>query len=114
MTTTSAPPLLPTVTVKSSAVKAGWICLLLGFCTFWIFGFGFVFFSVTFILAIVAMCSNQVKQGVILLLSSLASIVLCAVIFFAVVVGTVGAAAKKASDDIKRQQALHQIPPLRR
>lgn len=108
MTTTAAPPLLPTVTVKSSAVKAGWICLLLGFCTFWIFGFGFVFFSVTIILAVVAMCTNQVKQGILLLVSSFASIALCALIFFAVVVGTVGVAAKKASDDLKRQQALHQ------
>jgi hypothetical protein len=42
-----------TVPAKSSAVKAGWICLILGFLTFWIFGFGFIFFVATFILAIV-------------------------------------------------------------
>jgi hypothetical protein len=49
---------------KSSAVKAGWICLILGFLTFWIFGFGFIFFIATFILAIVAMSSNRVGQGI--------------------------------------------------
>ena len=48
------------VTAKSSAVKAGWICLVLGFLTFWIFGFGFIFFAATFILAIVAMCYQPV------------------------------------------------------
>ena len=108
MTTTAALPLLPSTPAKSSAVKAGWICLGLGFCTFWIFGFGFLFFSITIVLAVVAMCTHQVKQGVILLLSSLASLALCALIFFAVILGTVGVAAKKVSDDVKRQQTLHQ------
>jgi hypothetical protein len=110
MTPTSAPPLPANVTVKSSAVKAGWICLLLGYLTFWIFGFGFLFFSVTIILSIVAMCTNQVRQGVILLVSSIASMAICALIFFLVIVGTVGAAAQKASEDMKRQQRTHQLP----
>jgi hypothetical protein len=67
------PPPLP-IAVKSSAVKAGWICLALGFFTFWIFGLGFVFFSATMVLAIVAMCRDQVGQGVALLVASIASI----------------------------------------
>lgn len=65
------------VPAKSSAVKAGWICLILGFLTFWIFGFGFIFFVATFIVAIVAMCSNKVGQGIALLVSSVASTVIC-------------------------------------
>jgi hypothetical protein len=48
---------------KSSAVKAGWICLILGFLTFWIFGFGFVFFVATFVLAIVAMSTNRLDRA---------------------------------------------------
>jgi hypothetical protein len=83
---------------KSSAVKAGWICLILGYLTFWIFGFGFVFFSVTIILAIVAMCTDQVVQGVVLLISSLASIAICAVIFMVVILGTFGLALQKAQE----------------
>jgi mannitol-specific phosphotransferase system IIBC component len=109
MNSTSIPP-AQTVTVKSSAVKAGWICLILGFLTFWIFGFGFLFFSVTIVLSIVAMCTNQVKQGVILLISSIASMAICALIVFAVILGTIGAAAQKASDDIKRQQQQQHQP----
>src|SRR5438105_14233443 len=58
------------VSTKSSAVKAGWICLVLGFLTFWIFGFGFILFVVTFVLAIVAMSTNRVGQGIVLLVSS--------------------------------------------
>lgn len=108
MTPSSAPPLPTTTSAKSSAVKAGWICLLLGYLTFWIFGFGFLFFSVTIVLSIVAMCTNQVKQGVLLLVSSIASLGICALIFFALIVGSIGGAVIKASEDIKRQQQIHQ------
>jgi hypothetical protein len=55
-------------TANSSAVKAGWICLVPGFLTFWIFGFGFIFFLATFILAIVAMSTQRVGQGIALLI----------------------------------------------
>lgn len=106
-----ASPVLSTVPLKSSAVRAGWICLILGYLTFWIFGFGFLFFSVTFVLEIVAMCTNRVRQGIVLLVSSMVSILICALIFFFAIVGTVGVAAQKASEEIKRQQ---QAEPLRR
>ena len=43
MTDQGTPQAAMSVTAKSSAVKAGWICLVLGFLTFWIFGFGFIF-----------------------------------------------------------------------
>ena len=102
--------MLETVTVKSSAVKAGWICLLLGYLTFWILGIGFLFFSVTIVLSVVAMCTNQVKQGVILLVSSFASLAICGLIFLFIIVGTVGAVAQKASEEVKRKQQIHQVP----
>ena len=66
MTDQGTPQVATLVSAKSSAVKAGWICLVLGFLTFWIFGFGFIFFAATFILAIVAMCTNRVGQGIVL------------------------------------------------
>jgi hypothetical protein len=110
MTPNSAPSCPSKVTVKSSAVKAGWICLLLGYLTFWIFGLGFLFFSATIILSIVAMCTNQVRHGVILLVSSIVSMAICALIFILVIAGTIGAAAQKASEDLKRQERPYQLP----
>ena len=83
MTDQETPQAATSVHAKSSAVKAGWICLVLGFLTFWIFGFGFIFFAATFILAIVAMCTNRVGQGIVLLVSSVKSIIVCAVISLA-------------------------------
>src|SRR5437764_12306533 len=83
------------VSTKSSAVKAGWICLVLGFLTFWIFGFGFIFFAATFILAIVAMCTNRVGQGVVLLVSSVGSSIVCVIISLALLSSAFTAALKK-------------------
>jgi len=96
------PPPLPVASQapKSSAVTAGWICVAIGFVTFWIFGLGFVFFGVAMICAVVAMCTNQVQRGLILLLSSLASLVICAMLFFVAIFGAMfgvlGVAAQKA------------------
>jgi DNA uptake protein ComE-like DNA-binding protein len=83
------------ITAKSSAVKAGWICLVLGFLTFWIFGFGFVFFVATFILAIVAMCTNRVGQGIVLLVASVGSSIVCVIISLALLSSAFTAALKK-------------------
>jgi hypothetical protein len=80
---------------KSSAVKAGWICLILGFLTFWIFGLGFVFFVATFILAIVAMSTNRLGQGIALLVSSVGSSILCVIISLALLSSAFTAALKK-------------------
>ena len=80
---------------KSSAVKAGWICLILGFLTFWIFGLGFVFFIATFILAVVAMSTNRLGQGIALLVSSVGSSILCVIISLALLSSAFTAALKK-------------------
>ena len=77
---------------------------MLGCLTFWILGFGFVFFSVAFILAVVAMCTNQVKQGIILFVSTFASLAVCVVLFMVLVLGTFGAVAIKAIEEGQRQQ----------
>jgi hypothetical protein len=95
MTDPAAPQVANPVTAKSSAVKAGWICLVLGFLTFWIFGFGFVFFVATFVLAIVAMSTNRVGQGVVLLVSSVGSSIVCAIISLALLSSAFTAALKK-------------------
>lgn len=102
------PPSLPlnqNPVAKSSAIKAGWICLGLGFLTFWIFGIGFFFFSVTMILSVVAMCTNHVKHGIILLVSALVSLVLCVLIFLTLILGTFGAVVGKAVEESKSRQS---------
>jgi energy-coupling factor transporter transmembrane protein EcfT len=97
---------------KSSAVKAGWICLVLGFLTFWIFGFGFVFFIATFVLAILAMSSNRVGQGIALLVCSVASGVICAIISLVLLTNAFTAAVKKERATRRQEHAtpaqLHQ------
>ena len=84
------PPPLPVAppAPKSLAVMAGWICVAIGFAQ------------------LVAMCTNQVQRGLILLLSSLASLAICAVIFFLAIFeamfGGFGLGAQKA-----RQEQIH-------
>src|SRR5205823_14154850 len=95
MTDQGTPQVATSVTAQSSAVKAGWICLVLGFLTFWIFGFGFIFFAATFILAIVAMCTNRIGQGIVLLVSSVGSSIVCAIISLALLSSAFTAALKK-------------------
>ena len=97
---------------KSSAVKAGWICLVLGFLTFWIFGFGFIFFIATFVLAIVAMATNRVAQGLTLLILSVASGVICTIISLVLLTDVFTAALKKERATRRQERAapaqLHQ------
>ena len=73
----SVPLSLPTTAKsKSSAVKAGWICVGLGILTCWTL-IGLAFFSVAMILGIVAMCSNRVGAGLAILGAALCSLTLC-------------------------------------
>lgn len=76
-------------TKTSSAIKAGWICIIAGCLTFWILGLGFAFFGVAKILAIVALCTHQVKKGFILLLASFFAAAACGLIFFLAIAGSV-------------------------
>jgi len=103
------------VTAKSSAVRAGWICLILGFLTFWIFGLGFIFFVATFILAIVAMCTNRVGQGVVLLGSSVGSSIVCGIISLALLSSAFTAALKKErarrTEHPTPRVQLHRVAP---
>jgi len=93
---------LEAASAKSSAVKAGWICLAIAFCTFWIFGIGFVFFSVTMVLAVVAMCTHQINQGIALLVSAILGLAVCWVISFFLIVGTTAVAFNKATQRIQK------------
>lgn len=97
---------------KSSAVKAGWIRRVLGFFTFWIFGFGFIFFLATFVLAIVAMSSNRVGQGIALLVSSVGSSVICAILSLVLLTNAFTAALNKGRATRRQAHAtpaqLHQ------
>ncbi len=115
MTDPAAPQLAKSVTAKSSAVRAGWICLVLGFLTFWIFGLGFVFFVATFILAIIAMSTNRLGQGIALLVSSVGSSVLCVIISLALLSSAFTAALKKEHarriEHPTPQVQLHRVAP---
>jgi DNA uptake protein ComE-like DNA-binding protein len=90
---------------KSSAVKAGWICLILGFLTFWIFGFGFIFFLATFILAIVAMSTQRVGQGIGLLISSVGASLVCAMISLVLLTNAFTAALNKERATRRQEHA---------
>lgn len=94
----SCPPPLPvTVNQKTSSIKAGWICIGLGFVTFWT-GIGLVFFSVAMILGVVAMCSNRVGAGVAVLVSAIGSLALCVVLFMTLVFGTAVKSLSRLTD----------------
>jgi len=67
----------------------------LDFLTFWIFGFGFIFFLATFVLAIVAMCTNRLGQGIALLVSSVGSGIVCIFIGLVLLSNAFTAALKK-------------------
>ena len=99
------PQLAKPAPAKSSAVKAGWICLILGFLTFWIFGFGFIFFVASFILAIVAMSSNRVGQGIALLISSVGAGVICAIISLVLLTNAFTAALNKERATRRQEHA---------
>ena len=75
-------------------------------------GFGFLFFSVTIILAVVAMCTNHVGHGIALFVSSIASIAICLFLFFVVMVGAIGVAAQKSIENNKQHhpQIPQQLP----
>ena len=85
----SVPPSLPTsAKSKSSAVKAGWICVGLGILTCWT-QIGLAFFSVAMILGIVAMCSNRVGAGLAILGAALCSLTLCVFVMMGLAFGAV-------------------------
>ncbi|GEP43089.1 hypothetical protein BGE01nite_23800 [Brevifollis gellanilyticus] len=103
------PPPLPTsIKPKSSAAKAGWICIVIGVLTFWTL-IGMVFFSVAMVLGVVAMCNNRVGEGLAILVSAIGSLALCGVLLMTLVFGTVlggmaDAMAKSPKTQVQRLQ----------
>jgi hypothetical protein len=71
---------------QPSFIKAGWICLGVGVLTSWCF-IGFPVMSVAGLLAIIAICKNDLTRGLILLLSTLAIVLLCSIIVPFVLLG---------------------------
>lgn len=63
-------------------MTAGWICLLLGLLTSWIYGLGVVFLCAAFVFAIIALERKRRRHGFTLLFSSLVSIALCIILWF--------------------------------
>ena len=102
------PPLPVSAKPKSSAVKAGWICIGVGFLTCWTL-IGLAFFSVAMILGVVAMCSNRVGAGIAILVSALGSLAVCVVLMMTLVFGTVlGGVAQMLEQSQKSPQTPFQ------
>jgi DNA uptake protein ComE-like DNA-binding protein len=81
-----APEVRGSLPAKSLAAQAGWICLCLGFLTYSFFDSAVItfvstaiFFVAAFILAVVAICTKRIWQGLALLAASVASSVFCIV-----------------------------------
>lgn len=92
----------------STVVKCGIACNVLGLLTFWMLGLGFTFFSVAMVLSVVAMCTNQGKHGLLLLVGSMISMVLAGILSFlimgAVAFGVVEAVAGGIDQQTKQMQ----------
>ena len=99
------PQVANSVTAKSSPVRAGWICLILGFA----------FFVATFTLAIVAMSTNRLGQGIALLVSSGGSSILCVIVSLALLSSAFTAALKKEHarrvEHPTSEVQLHRVAP---
>ena len=56
---------------KTSAIKAGWICLAIGVPFAWLFPPAHALFTASLVLGIVAMATHQIGRGLALMLSSI-------------------------------------------
>ncbi len=43
---------------ERSMITTGWVCIVLGFLTFWMCGLGAIFFAVSFVLGILLLFRN--------------------------------------------------------
>ncbi len=59
---------------QTSAILAGWVCVGIGLLTAWIFPLANGFFSIAIILAIVAMATHQIRDGLLLLAGSVGAL----------------------------------------
>jgi cell division protein FtsW (lipid II flippase) len=77
------PPSLPSnrEPVRTPMIISGWVCLIVGLLTFWLFGLGFIFLLTAFALGIALLASNRAGHGLALLISSIASILVCGILF---------------------------------
>jgi hypothetical protein len=93
------PTTIQEIKIKTSAAKAGWICIGLGILTFWT-GIGLMFFSVAIILGIVAMCTFQIREGIAILISAVGSVILI-FLLTVLIFGNIFSAAAKAVEEYK-------------
>ena len=93
------PTVIQEIKIKTSAAKAGWICIGLGILTFWT-GIGLMFFSIAIILAMVSMCTFQIREGIAILISAVGSVILILLLTI-LLFGNVISAAAKAVEEYK-------------
>lgn len=88
---------VPAERPSNSTVKAGWICCGLGVLCAWLLPVVHLFFVVAFILAIIAMSTHQVRQGTILLVTT----VVCATLTILAWLGLVAAVGVSLFDRVR-------------
>ena len=103
------PPLPPLEEAKprSSAVRAGWICIVAGVVTLPLFGFGFILLNVAFILAIVAMATHQIREGIVILFSSIACMIIGWIALFVFVVGGTASLLEQVVADLPKPPKIN-------
>lgn len=94
---------------KTTALRAGWVCFALGLSVAWFFPPAYFLFSVAVITAIVAMCTRQVSQGIILMLSSFLGAAVCLFVSFILAFGFFAAVAGNSVTKVRNQ--MEQAPP---
>ena len=105
-------PALPNASYIPPAVKAGWICVALGVCTYWFFGLGHLFFGIAIVLAIVAMCKDQIKHGIALVVSAFTGMLICwLIVFFTVMAGATAVATKVVQKIEETKPQITQAQP---
>jgi hypothetical protein len=86
----------------TSAIKAGWICLVLGLPFAWIFPPAHTLLTVSLMLGIIAMATHQVGRGLALTLSSIFVAAVSTLVSFLLAVGLFAKAVEPAVAKAKR------------
>jgi hypothetical protein len=86
---------------RTTALRAGWACFALGLSVTWFFPPAYILFLVAVVTAIVAMCTRQASQGIILMLSSFLGAAVCLFVSFVLAVGFFAVVADHALTEVR-------------
>ncbi|HPG00517.1 MAG TPA: hypothetical protein PLE77_10630 [Kiritimatiellia bacterium] len=101
----TAPPLGAGSQPQKGLIIAGWVCVGVGFLTFWMCGVGGIFFVASLIISIILLSKGVVGNGIGMLLASLLGPLIC---FGMMMLLGVGLAASEAAGN---GMPLFPMPP---